>query len=98
MTEVVPKEDLDEVQVQMEEEEEEENQPSIYSRIFTGIRVIWLGESVHLGLGDFIFYSLLVTTAGYYSIVPYIACFVIIIAVWIVIRISFVGSFVRGWL
>ncbi len=40
MTEVVPKEDLDEVQVQMEEEEEEENQPSIYSRIFTGIRVI----------------------------------------------------------
>ncbi|KAK8795667.1 hypothetical protein WA158_000324 [Blastocystis sp. Blastoise] len=51
------------------EETEDYGAPSIFER-----------ESVHLGLGDFIFYSLLVTTAGYYSIVPYIACFVTIIA------------------
>lgn len=66
------------------EDEEDMKVNRIFERILSIIRSNSIGESVSLGLGDFIFYSLMVSKASLSSSVPFVIVFIIILSVLIV--------------
>ena len=66
------------------EDEEDMKVNRIFERILSIIDSNSIGESVSLGLGDFIFYSLMVSKASLSSSVPFVIVFIIILSVLIV--------------